>query len=890
MKKKFAILLSIILALAVAGLGYVLFKSSSGIITDPYRAISQSAGFIIETADLKSFVNSILDGRGLAGELKNIKEFKPAVEKLEFLSAQFNKPGFKNIATERSVAISFHTDNDNRLAPLVSVSVPESFRQRHLAGMLREAGAVNIIEVKGRVCNILKAPYRFHDSNDTLYLALIEGLALCSTSWRIINNAADVIKTGDDIKNSAAFAKVFPASGKKSDKVFVIFKNIKPVIGSLYSDAGRHIAQKVERLAGAAAADIVFTDDGSIILNGYTETDDSRNILTRFKNIAAKELSTPGILPSSTVMFETSVMDSKHEMPREREEHNYTNLLATQLYPFLGNEITRVILNIKGSDNGENTLVVYSLTDRQQAQRLFENELKGRYETFYFNPDDVTRTPVYNIRLNGLADLVQHGFAPDAEETFAAFYDSYMVTGSSYAAVARMLYDNMLNKTLANDIAYRKFENAMPSTSGYYVYCSPSEITGYLNRFIDSSLAVSIKNNSASVGKIQSAGYQLSAGNGMIYNSMSINFGESQTEEPATEWETLLDTIAAIKPFFFTNHVTGAREIFIQDMKNNAYLINAAGRVLWKVQLRERINGTVYMVDYFRNGKLQLLFAGRNYLHILDRNGNYVDRHPVKLRSPATNNLALFDYDNNKNYRLFISGEDKQVYCYDIRGNTVKGWKPFRTADSVVAEVNYFRVSGKDYIVVADKTLLYFLDRTGNVRLNTREPVTRAKGSTLKLNAGEKPSVVCTAPDGTVQHIYFDGTITKFNIRSFQPGHSFDIFDTDGDGRNEYLFVEGGSLYVYGGNGSEIFSRNFETSQLVGPLTFTFSQEDRKTGVFDTDKNLIYLIEKNGETASGFPLKGASMFSIGRLFDRNEWHLIVGGSNRFLYNYNISSN
>jgi hypothetical protein len=59
--------------------------------------------------------------------------------------------------------------------------------------------------------------------------------------------------------------------------------------------------------------------------------------------------------------------------------------------------------------------------------------------------------------------------------------------------------------------------------------------------------------------------------------------------------------------------------------------------------------------------------------------------------------------------------------------------------------------------------------------------------------------------------------------------------------------------------------------------------------VFDRNKNLIYLIGKNGETMRGFPLRGASMFSIGKLSEKSGWHLIVGGTNRFLYNYKIEN-
>jgi WD40 repeat protein len=295
------------------------------------------------------------------------------------------------------------------------------------------------------------------------------------------------------------------------------------------------------------------------------------------------------------------------------------------------------------------------------------------------------------------------------------------------------------------------------------------------------------------------------------------------------------------------------------------------------------------MIDYFRNGKYQLLFSGRNYLHLLDRNGNYVERYPVKLRSPASNALALFDYDNNRNYRLLIAGEDRIIYTYDRTGSAVKGWNPFRTGSLVSSEVSWFRVSGKDFLVVSDENSVYFLDRTGNKRLTLKEPVTKAAGSTMRLASGRTPSVVCTSPGGTVQHIYFDGTVEKFTPGNFTTAHSFDIFDVDGDGSDEYIFIDKGILYLYDNNMSEVFSKQFGSDGLGGPINFVFSSTDRKIGVFEPDRKLIYLIDSNGNSMEGFPLRGASMFSVGKLSDDGGWHLIVGGTDRFLYNYKLGT-
>ncbi len=55
------------------------------------------------------------------------------------------------------------------------------------------------------------------------------------------------------------------------------------------------------------------------------------------------------------------------------------------------------------------------------------------------------------------------------------------------------------------------------------------------------------------------------------------------------------------------------------------------------------------------------------------------------------------------------------------------------------------------------------------------------------------------------------------------------------------------------------------------------------------DKNMIFLVDSKGAIMKGFPLKGASMFSIGKLSSGDDWHLIVGGTDSFLYNYKLET-
>jgi hypothetical protein len=877
--RRVAIFSLVVLISAVTLVGYLLHQSRKNLSTDPYKVIGADACIVIETIDFRNLINSVTTGKGLFSEIGNIKEFNSFNIKLKYIADQINKSGFKKILQEGTAIVSFHPSENGELTPFLSKTIPAEAGYRQLREALQASGIKEILEQKTSGKRIIGLPFAVNGQSDTVFIMINSGLLICSTSEKLIKKSVFQNIPGTDIRNTAGFSRILLSSGKNEDKIFVVFGNLKNTARRIFAKGSSSPADKITKLGGSAGGDIFINEEG-VSISGYSESSEPSDLLFKFKTVQPIDFQTYKILPSATAMFESMVL-----IPRE-EEGQITDL-AGKLKPFLGDEITRVYIDIKNNPVSQNSLVIYKLRNRVQCENIFLEHTGGKSEIAYFRPDDQTKIPVYLTGTAGLLSALLPGFAPGFNDSYCTFYDNFMITGNSYATIARLLYDNLLNKTLANDVLYRDFEKMVASRAGYLFYCVPSHCIDYFSGYFNQEVAAGIKSNKNSLNKIQSIGFQLASINGMIYNSLSVSYKDLVREESTTEWETLLDTTAGIKPFFFTNHNTGAKEIFIQDTRNNAYLINAAGRVLWKVQLKEKINGTVYMIDYYRNGKYQLLFSGRNYLHLIDRNGNYVERYPVKLRSPATNSLALIDYENNSTYRLVIAGEDKLVYSYDKSGNVVKGWEPFRTAGYVTAEAGFYKVSGKDFVVIADESSIYFLDRSGKVRLRLNDAVTKAKGSALRLTPGSEATLVCTSPDGTVQNISFNGDVKKFSFRKFSFDHSFDFFDIDGDGFGEYVFIDNGILYLYDRNGKEMFTKDFGSGKLGGPINFTFSSTDRKIGVFDAIGNLIYLVNSKGEIMDGFPLRGASMFSIGKLSSGDDWHLIVGGTDRFLYNYKL---
>jgi hypothetical protein len=209
------------------------------------------------------------------------------------------------------------------------------------------------------------------------------------------------------------------------------------------------------------------------------------------------------------------------------------------------------------------------------------------------------------------------------------------------------------------------------------------------------------------------------------------------------------------------------------------------------------------------------------------------------------------------------------------------------TEDLITSEIQFFRVSGKDYIIAADKRNIYLLDRTGNIRLRLKEPVAKADNSEIRISFTKGPEIILSSPGGIIQRISFDGSVNKTEIRRFSEKHSFDYFDIDGDGDGEYIFIDEGILYLYESDKTEVFTRDFGSTDLEGPWFFVFSSGERKIGVSDNNKKLVYLVDKNGTIEAGVPLKGVSGFSIGKMSEKGEFRLVVGGIDNFLYNYRL---
>ncbi|HOU95204.1 MAG TPA: hypothetical protein PLN06_01080 [Bacteroidales bacterium] len=868
-------------------------QSRQNILTDPYKVIPEDALFFIETESLPVFLNSVSENNGLFNDVISIKGLNIFDEKFKLLQAFMNKNEVTEFLQGRKAIISFHYTRKDILSSLLAITVPENFHLHNIESLLKTLPDVNISKEKGKP-EILKVYPVLKSVNDTLYICYVPGLIMSGFSKELIEKSIKQKKLSTDIRMMPGLSRIIPASGKKEHKFFIIFKNTEKLVSWITRDKDLHFPEIFTKLAECAELDILVNENG-YILEGFAESTDSTDLLYKYKSGFADTLNTYKTLPAGVSLFETVIFSEKEIA--KRLLNSMESNMASSLLPYIDKEISRAAIELNQPENKKGNIVIFKLNNRDAAEKtiydkfnllLKDNNLKEKNYVKYFQPDEQTKIPVLTIPFMNTGNIFSVNSIFCGKDSLLAFSDNFMVTGDSYEAVEKFLYSNILNRTLSNDDYFSEFESTLPSKSSYFFYFIPHTNLDLFSAHLNDSIFSLVKDNLNILKKIRCIGCQLSPSNGMVYITLSLRYTENVIDEAETEWETKLEGSVTGKPFFFVNHNTGATEIVVQDDRNNLYLINAAGRVLWKIPLSERVNGNIYMIDFYANGKNQLFFSGREYLYLIDRNGNYVEKYPVKLRVTAAGPASVFDYENNHDYRIFIPGEDRIIYAYDKYGRVVKGWKPFKTNTPVRTEIKFFRVSGKDYIVVADENSVYFLDRTGNVRFKTTEPVICARGSEMRLDKGVETSLVFSAPDGTVQFVSFDGKVKKITLNHFSFDHTFDFFDIDGDGYGEFIFIDKSKLYLYDHDNTELFVRDFGNENLIGPINFTFSSVDRKIGIYNTITKQIFLVDKRGNDMKGFPVRGYSKFSIGKLSDKGGFHLIVGGNDNFLYNYKLN--
>ena len=171
------------------------------------------------------------------------------------------------------------------------------------------------------------------------------------------------------------------------------------------------------------------------------------------------------------------------------------------------------------------------------------------------------------------------------------------------------------------------------------------------------------------------------------------------------------DTVVAIPegPFKVKNSGTGRMNLFYQNSSGAICLKEEDGKGIWGVPFGKPICGTAQTLDYFANGKLQIIFGSGSSIYMIDRLGRFVGGFPVDLGKEILIGPDVYDFNGTNAYNIMVLHKDRTIEMYNLKGQKPASWKGIDPKETIKALPERIEVGGRTYWVVrtSKQTLIY---------------------------------------------------------------------------------------------------------------------------------------------------------------------------------------
>lgn len=410
----------------------------------------------------------------------------------------------------------------------------------------------------------------------------------------------------------------------------------------------------------------------------------------------------------------------------------------------------------------------------------------------------------------------------------------------------------------------------------YLAYCAPR----HSGSLISSLLGVNEGSVEQAFGNFNHFSYSL-VNDGILRARLQLNYSADKDERSGpTLWTSALDTACRSMPSLFRNHITGENELVVQDESQRLYLVNAKGEVLWKRALGEKVMSQFFLVDAFKNNKLQLLFNTASAIHLIDRNGNYVDGFPVKLPASATAPLAVFDYEKTRDYRLIMPCSDRQIYNFGLDGKEPATYSKPRTDAPVNLPVEYANLGDNEYLVAIDaEGKIYTFNRRGQPK-GTLKNKAVAGCSGFYVDAGIQPSasyiVYADEKNGLLNKISFSDKKEILKLGRDMP-EALTGFDRVDNNRFYDLVIRmKNEVVAYDFAANQLYSQTFACA----PSVVKFFNRSSSSGVyaFCDDARKIVVHDRALNTVRSYVADGPPLLC--DLFGTREQYLVYAFGGR----------
>ncbi len=929
MAKWLRISMAIVIFLLLAGGGaYYYYKNYMNkkeiIVSDIYKYVPVDAAIILESKNPSELYQHLNENCKPWSLLINVKEISNIHAYLHFFDSLLtHQPFLKTNINKGPALLSFHPFGKNDYETVFIFNIGNKATSTTILDILKDIGHQNLTFTERIYSD--ETIYTVQSSNPVklkqFYFCFMDGLFMASTSSLMVENIIRQAKGNFSLLNDKSFHKILVTSGQHVDANLFINHKLFPKIWVNWLSPLLQKKNIAKRTIAEWSAIDIHASSNMFLLNGFTDMGDlPSHYLKSLLSQSPENVSLPDILPKETNAYlflgisdfnqfqehYAAFLDS-YGITKERmnEVESYKKKFSVDVLGLFNKLISdeagiafshssAVSDSLKDDDiyfiiKTDNQSTAKELLDSVVYKAAVLTKRKPENMIIPLHIDADYSCSAYSFPVENAASLLFGSIFSVAKTKYFTYIDNYIVFSATRDALQRIQYANTLKKTLAHETLYQSYTGMLDNKCNLLFYMDVAHSQNFIKSLVNADLGKIEQNNYDIFRQMDAISCQLSKNNDMLYTSIFVRYSPEVKEYTHTLWESKLDTTLSMKPYYVINSNTQEKEIFVQDNGNTIYLLNAAGRILWKNTIHEKITSDVYQIDMLHNKKLQYLFSSRNYIYVMDRNGDMVNPYPIKLKAPSTNGVSITTVAPKKELRLFVACNDKKVYSYMLSGKLDKNWTFQSTNHYVYQPIQFVTLGKKEYVFFNDSLNVYMVDASGKTSIKVTQHFAMNHHARLYFEPKNRETdsrFVINSIEGNVRFISMDGTVKTLTLDKRNPQHYYLYNDMDGDGYAEHIFVDEDKLYIYSRIKKLMLKYTLPAIPEYRPVYYEFPMAKHKIGLVCEHK--IVLLDKDGKMPNGFPLNGISPFSIS-LFEKpiRNYLLITGSENGYLLNYEV---
>lgn len=537
-------------------------------------------------------------------------------------------------------------------------------------------------------------------------------LVLASVSENVVRSSERHLKKGVSVVDSPGFADVLSEiSG--DDLLFVsnlqVGKLLPAMLSSKYNTYSSFLASVADWSAFA-----ITSEGGSRDFSGafYYDSDPS-DFMNVMESLEPGKITVGEILPSYTLSaFSFAVKnasdwsESYRRYLDSRQKLQRNNAARDSMTTKLGMTPVDYMKKLEVSEIANASFIAGSKVQRVNLMKADDPDVSQIFKGLDVESLRDYEPKVHDYRYSGLAASVfGHLFHIDDETSFT-YKDGWIISGPKLAVkefISALNEDYPLSSYLSD-----AGESGI-SVSHHSIFRSYISLTEALQHSADvfSKQFAGIVSDYAGDCDFACVISDIKEGkDSPLFTSSVRRLVLQKTKAPVEERDTLV--VIPKGPFKVKNSGTGKENLFYQN-KHLSLCLQQDGKDLWGVPFKEQICGTAYNVDYYANGKLQILFGAGESLYVIDRLGRYVNGFPVRLGKEILLGPDVYDFNGTRRYNVMVLHKDHTVEMYNMKGQKPASWKGIRSEEKIMGLPERIKVGGTSFWVVRTslQTLIY---------------------------------------------------------------------------------------------------------------------------------------------------------------------------------------